>query len=105
MTIGLEFLELQRAAQSVAAGVTPLNNTLTELGGAVEAAATGFRGQAATGLGEALGSWFEVAGTLGPVLEGYAQALMTVANEHVVNEGRQTDAYETLAQRLGGSGG
>lgn len=104
MSISLEFQELERAAQLVAAGVPPLNDILTELGGAIETAATGFRGQAATGLGEALGAWFEVAGTLGPILEGYAQALMAVANEHVLNEGEQTAAYQNLVERLGGDG-
>lgn len=103
MTIGLEFQELQTAAQTVAAGVEPLNTLLTDLGGAIESASSGFRGQAATGLGEALGAWFEVAGTLGPILEGYAQALMIVANEHVANEGDQVERYRDLTERLGGT--
>lgn len=102
MSISLEFHQLERAAHTVAAGVPPLNDLLAELSGSVETAATGFRGQAATGLGEALGAWFEAAAELGPALEGYAQALMTVANEHLVNEHRQTESYSQLAQRLGG---
>jgi uncharacterized protein YukE len=101
--ISLEFQEMQDAAQAVAAGVEPLNTVLTDLGGAIEAAATGFKGQAAAGLGEALGSWFEVAGTLGPILEGYAQSIMTVANEHLLNENVQSQTYSDLVQRLGGS--
>lgn len=104
MSISLEFPELERAAHTVAAGVQPLNDILTELGGTIETAAVGFKGQAAAGLGEALGAWFEVAGTLGPILEGYASALMTVANEHVANEGEQISSYQNLVQRLGGGG-
>lgn len=102
VSISLEFPEMARAAQQVADGVPPLNDLLTALGGTIETAATGFRGQAATGLGEALGAWFDAAGTLGPILEGYAQALMTVANEHVLNEGEQTEAYQNIVDRLGG---
>lgn len=102
MSISLEFPELENAAQTVAAGIQPLNEILIELSDRVETAATGFKGQAAAGLGEALGAWFEVAGTLGPILEGYAQALMAVANEHALNEGEQVAAYDNLVQRLGG---
>ena len=103
MSISLEFQEMADAAGAVAAGVEPLNTLLTDLSGSIEAAATGFSGQAAAGLGEALAAWFETAGTLGPILEGYAQALMTVANEHVLNEGEQSQTYARLANRLGGS--
>lgn len=102
MSISLEFQEMEAAARAVADGVAPLNTLLTDLGGAIETAATGFRGRAATGLGEALGAWFEAAGALGPILEGYAQALMIVANEHVLNESEQTELYARLIQRLGG---
>lgn len=102
VSISLEFPEMADAARVVAEGVAPLDALLTELSGTVETAAAGFRGQAATGLGEALDAWFGVAGTLGPILEGYAQALMTVANEHVRNEAEQTEHYQQLADRLGG---
>ena len=102
MSISLEFQEMEDAARSVADGVEPLNTILTDLGGAIETAAVGFKGQAATGLGEALGAWFDAAGTLGPILEGYAQALMIVANEHVLNEGEQSELYANLIERLGG---
>lgn len=102
VSISIEFQEMADAAGAVAAGVEPLNTLLTDLSDAVGAASAGFAGQAAAGLGEALTAWFEVAGTLGPVLEGYAQALMTVANEHVVNEGEQTQNYQHLIDRLGG---
>ena len=102
VTISIEFQEMADAAGAVAAGVEPLNTLLNDLSGAVGTASAGFAGQAASGLGEALTAWFEVAGTLGPVLEGYAQALMTVANEHVVNEGEQTRSYQHLIDRLGG---
>jgi len=56
MSISLEFQEMEAAARSVAEGVPPLNTLLTDLGGAIETAATGFKGQAASGLGEALGA-------------------------------------------------
>lgn len=102
MSISLEFAELQTAAQLVAEGVRPLSDVLTELSDTIGVAADGFQGQAATGLGDALTAWFEVAQTLGPILEGYSAALMTVANEHVVNEGERVDSYQQLAARLGG---
>lgn len=101
MSISLEFPEMADAARAVAEGVAPLEALLADLSGTVETAAAGFKGQAATGLGEALGAWFDVAGTLGPILEGYAQALMTVANEHVLNEAEQTEHYQQLIDRLG----
>lgn len=102
VSISLEYAELQAAAQAVAAGVTPLQDILTELSGSLEASSTGFKGQAAGGLGEALTAWFQVATTLGPVLEGYAGALMAVANEHAVNDAARTSDFGHLTERLGG---
>jgi uncharacterized protein YukE len=102
MSISLEFAELRQAAQTVAAGVQPLSDVLTGLSDTIGTASDGFRGQAAGGLGEALTAWYEVAQTLGPILENYSAALMTVANEHVVNEGHQVDSYQQLSTRLGG---
>jgi hypothetical protein len=102
MSIGLEFGELNEAAATVAAAVEPVNQLLTSLSDSVAASATGFSGQAAAGLGEALGAWFDVANTLGPILEGYAQALATTATEHVLNEAEQVESYGSLAERLGG---
>ena len=102
MSIGLEYGELRDAARTVAEGVGPLSDLLTQLSDGIAASSDGFQGQAATGLGEALTAWFEVAQTLGPIMEAYASALMTVANEHVVNEGSQIDHYQRLGDRLGG---
>lgn len=102
MTIQLEFEELQSAARTIADGVLPLQDLLTTLSDGIESASSGFAGQASVGLGEALSAWFEVAVTLGPILDGYAQAIMTVANEHLRNEGTQTESYQRLGQRLGG---
>ena len=55
MSIGLEFGELDTAAQTVADSIGPLNEMLTALSDSIAASATGFKGQAASGLGEAIG--------------------------------------------------
>jgi uncharacterized protein YukE len=102
MSISLEYGELRDAARTVAEGIAPLSDLLTELMDSIGSASDGFQGQAAAGLGEALTAWFGVAQTLGPVMESYASALMTVANEHIVNEGSQVDSYQHLTDRLGG---
>jgi uncharacterized protein YukE len=102
MSIGLEFGELNTAAQTVAEAIGPLGDMLTTLSESVAASATGFKGQAASGLGEALGTWFDVASTLGPALQQYAAALATTSAEHAVNEGDQLSSYTDLSGRLGG---
>jgi len=102
MSIGLEFGELNQAAQTVADAIGPLGDLLMTLNDSVAAAATGFKGQAASGLGEAMGAWFDVASTLGPALQQYATALATTSAEHVVNEGDQVSSYADLSGRLGG---
>jgi hypothetical protein len=43
-----------------------------------------------------------VATTLGPILEGYSQNLMYVAQEHATNDVSQADRAGQLADRLGG---
>ncbi|WP_110181136.1 WXG100 family type VII secretion target [Nocardioides solisilvae] len=103
MSIGLEYAELQSAATTVVEGIAPLQDLLTGLGGSLEASSAGFRGQAAGAFAEAVGAWFEVATTLGPILEGYASAIMAVAQEHAANDRVQTQAYQQLAGRLGGA--
>jgi uncharacterized protein YukE len=103
MSIGLEFGELNSAAQTVAESIGPLSDLLTTLSDSVAASATGFKGQAASGLGEAIGAWFDVATTLGPVLQQYATALATTSTEHTVNEADQVSSYSDLALRLGGA--
>jgi len=102
MSISLEYGELHDAATTVSEGIQPLSALLTELSDSIGAASDGFQGQAASGLGEALTAWFEVAKTLGPIMESYASALMTVANEHITNEGGQVTSYQHLTERLGG---
>ncbi|WP_248583526.1 WXG100 family type VII secretion target [Nocardioides sp. InS609-2] len=102
MTISLEYGEISDAAKTVAEGVAPLRDLLTDLSDSIETASAGFKGQAAAGMGEAVMSWFQVAGTLGPILEGYAGALVGVANEHITNDGNQVDRHSHLAARLGG---
>ncbi len=106
MTIGLDIGEPSAAALTVAEGVEPLQALVTELHDAVAAASTGFRGAAAGGLGAALEAWFDVAGTLSPILEAYSQALATVDHEHAANETVQVDRYSAggahLDDRLGG---
>lgn len=104
MTVGLVYAEMQAAAQVVADAIDPLQTTLSDLGADIEAAAgTGFKGQAAAGFGEAVSAWFEVAASLGPILEGYSQALMYVAQEHATNDHRQAERAGRLMDRLGGA--
>ena len=103
MTVGIVYSEIQAAAQAVADGVEPLQATLQAVGSDIEAAAAaGFKGQAAAGLGEAISAWFDVAVTLGPILEGYSQALVGVAQEHATNDVTQAERAGNLADRLGG---
>ena len=103
MTVGLVYAEMQAAAQAVAEAVEPLQSTLRDLGADIETAAgTGFKGQAAAGFGEAIGAWFDVAVSLGPILEGYSQSLMYVAQEHATNDHQQAVAAGRLTDRLGG---
>jgi WXG100 family type VII secretion target len=103
MTVGIVYSEIQAAAQAVADGVEPLQATLQALGSDIEAAAAaGFKGQAAAGFGEAVSAWFDVAVTLGPILEGYSQALVGVAQEHATNDVEQAGRYARMTDRLGG---
>lgn len=103
MAVGLVYSEMQAAAQAVAEAVEPLQTTLRELGATIETeAGKGFRGQAAAGLGEAVGEWFDVAVTLGPILDAYAQHLTYVAQEHATNDVTQAERAGQLADRLGG---
>lgn len=103
MSISLEFGELNAAARTVAETIEPAQAVLTDLSDTVASAAAGFQGQAATGLGEALGAWFEAANALGPVLQGLSQALAYTSTEHQANEGRQTSTYAEMSGRLGGT--
>ena len=103
MAVGLVYSEMQAAAQAVADAVEPLQTTLQELGATIETeAGKGFKGQAAAGFGEAVNEWFDVAVTLGPILDGYAQSLMYVAQEHATNDTEQATRAGQLADRLGG---
>jgi WXG100 family type VII secretion target len=103
VAVGLVYAEMQAAAQSVAEAVEPLQETLRSLGATIESeAGSGFKGQAAAGFGEAINAWFDVAVTLGPILDGYAQNLMYVAQEHATNDVQQADRAGQLADRLGG---
>ena len=40
--------------------------------------------------------------TLGPILDGYSQSLMYVAQEHATNDVAQAERAGQLADRLGG---
>ena len=103
MAVGLVYAEMQAAAQAVADAVEPMQKTLSDLGATIEAeAGVGFKGQAAAGFGEAVNEWFDVAITLGPILEGYAQSLMYVAQQHATNDVAQAQRAGQLADRLGG---
>nr|WP_253943200.1 hypothetical protein [Nocardioides sp. zg-1308] len=94
---------MQAAAQAAADAVEPLQETLRELGATIETeAGKGFKGQAAAGFGEAVNEWFTIAVTLGPILEGYSQSLMYVAQEHATNDVEQATRAGQLADRLGG---
>ena len=100
MTIGLEFEQLNDAAIAIAEGIGPTQDILTALSDQVGTASVGFRGDAATGLGEALAAWFDVAATLAPILDGYAQAIMQTANEHCLNDVGQAERMGRLIERL-----
>jgi len=102
VAVGLVYAEMQAAAQAAAEAVEPLQETLRELGATIETeAGKGFKGQAAAGFGEAINEWFNVAITLGPILEGYSQSLMYVAQEHATNDVAQAERSGQLADRLG----
>ncbi|MDZ5661060.1 WXG100 family type VII secretion target [Nocardioides sp. S-58] len=103
MAVGLVYAEMQAAAQAAADAVEPLQETSRELGATIETeAGKGFKGQAAAGFGEAVNEWFTIAVTLGPILEGYSQSLMYVAQEHATNDVEQATRAGQLADRLGG---
>lgn len=103
MAVGLVYAEMQAAAQAVADAVEPVQKTLSDLGATIETeAGAGFKGQAAVGFGEAVNEWFQVATTLGPILEGYAQSLQYLAQEHATNDVAQAERAGQLADRLGG---
>jgi uncharacterized protein YukE len=105
VAVGLVYAEMQAAAQAVADAVEPVQKTLQDLGATIETeAGKGFSGQAAAGFGEAINAWFEVAITLGPVLEGYSQNLMYLAQVHATNDVAQAERAGQLADRLGGGG-
>ena len=55
-----------------------------------------------TGIAQAINEWFNVAITLAPILEGYSQSLMYVAQEHATNDAEQAVRAGQLADRLGG---
>jgi WXG100 family type VII secretion target len=103
VAVGLVYSEMQAAAQAVADAIDPLQTTLQDLGATIETeAGKGFKGQAAAGFGEAVNEWFNVAMTLGPILEGYSQSIMYVAQEHATNDVEQATRAGQLADRLGG---
>jgi WXG100 family type VII secretion target len=103
VAVGLVYSEMQAAAQAAAAAVDPLQQVLRDLGATIETeAGTGFKGQAAAGFGEAINEWFTVAVTLRPILEGYSQNLMYLAQEHATNDTEQATRAGQLADRLGG---
>ena len=103
MAVGLVYSEMQAAAQAAADAVEPLQQTLRDLASTIETeSGRGFKGQAAAGFGEAINEWFTVAVTLGPILEGYSQTLMYVAQEHAANDTEQATRAGNLTDRLGG---
>lgn len=102
MTIGLEFEQLNDAAVTIAEGIGPAQDIVTALSDSIGTASAGFQGQAAAGLGEALTAWFDVAATLGPILDGFASAIMQTANEHRVNDVGQAERMGRLITRLEG---
>ena len=103
MAVGLVYAEMQAAAQAVAEAVEPLQETLRTLGATIETeAGKGFKGQAAAGFGEAINEWFNVAMSLSPILDGYSQSLMYIAQEHSTNDTEQANRASQLQDRLGG---
>lgn len=103
MTVGLVYAEVQAAALAVSDAVEPLQTTLRGLGSDIETAASGFKGQAAAGFGEAVTAWFDVAVTIGPILDGYAQSLIGLAQDHATNDHQVAVNTRRLHERLGGA--
>lgn len=101
-TIELVIGQQATAALTVADAVASNQQVLSALGDDLESLSTGFTGNAAVGMAEALGAWFEVAATLGPALERYAEALVVLDTEHGTNEQEQVTDYSRLIGRLGG---
>lgn len=102
MTVGLVYSEVQAATLAVAEAIEPLQSTLRDLGADIESAAAGFKGQAAAGFGEAVTAWFDVAVTLGPILDGYAQSLAAVAQDLATTDRDRAVEADRLTDRLGG---
>jgi uncharacterized protein YukE len=102
MTIGLTYGEPSTAAHTLIESIGPLQQTLTATAERVETVAPGFSGAAAVGLVEALTAWFESAGTLGPVLQEYSEALVAIDATHATNDVVQHQTYSELHNRLGG---
>jgi WXG100 family type VII secretion target len=103
VAVGLVYSEMQAAAQAAADAVDPLQQTLRDLAATIETeAGKGFKGQAAAGFGQAINEWFNIATTIGPILDGYSQSLMYLAQEHATNDLEQATRAGQLADRLGG---
>lgn len=90
------------AARLVYEAIEPIQTTLKDLGTSLEAASDGFRGGAASGLGEAVQAWFTAAGDLLPTLGQYAQRLVETDRAEAGTEAAQLERYAHLADRLGG---
>jgi uncharacterized protein YukE len=104
VAVGFVSVEVRSSPHFSPDAVGPLQRTLSDLGATIETeAGAGFKGQAAAGFGEAVNAWFDVAVTLGPILEGYAQSLMYLAQEHATNDVAQAERNTQLADRLGGA--
>lgn len=62
----------------------------------------GSKGQAAASFGAAITAWFDVAVTIGPILDGYSQALVGLAQEHATTDLQVALNADRLQQPLGG---
>lgn len=93
-----------RAAAIVEDALVPLQETLRDLGRAVEAEQAGFRGGAAAGLAEAVGAWLESAYDLLPELGGMARALVDTDATAAATDAAQQESYARFAAALGGGG-
>jgi uncharacterized protein YukE len=91
------------AARLVYEAIEPIQTTLKDLGASLEAASAGFRGAAASGLGEAVQAWFTAAEDLLPTLGHYAQKLVGTDQAEARTESAQLERYARLADRLGGA--
>lgn len=88
-----------RAAKLVLDSVTPIGDTLSQMGKSIEGSMEGFRGEAAGGFAQAVEDWFKAAGSVTRVLVEFANKLVETDKAAGQTDATQQAIY---AKRLGG---